>query len=452
MYRRSYIDIQKKHSAELMMLLTEDSASVSGCFTEASNKILADIALCLGSVVFMFWINWQLALLMSVVIPVMTLVMNMFASNISRAYEGVKDAEESVRKNLQEAIIKMPIFKAYSMIDWVINRHHVLYKHKSKAAIKNIQIASIHSNVNTAFNFGLIFITYGIGSLFILNGSMTIGGLIGISTLMGNIGGPFMNVSTYISAFAESSASARRIREVIELPCANEKTATAISQISKLEIKNVDFSYHENRVLRDLSFEAKLGDIIGIIGESGSGKSTLTKLLLGYYEPDSGTIELTATSGITTDNILPYVSYVPSDNLLFNGSIVENICMSNHIDTQMLEHVAKAAGIHSLIASLPQGFDTIVGESSNTLSSGQAQRIGIARALYHNAPILIFDEPTSNLDSDSAEILHETIKDISHDKICLIVTHNQYTQSICDKIYIIDNGYCTEKLNSMCSG
>jgi len=445
---RSYCDIQRKHSAELMMLLTEDSSATYYFFIKTSNEFLPDIGLSLGSVIIMFTLNWQIALIMTILIPVMMLAMNLFSASIRSANESMKSAEENVRKNLQEGVIKSPVFRAYSMVDSIIEKHYRLYITKAKATIKSTQLNTLLANTNTAFSFSLIFITYGIGSSFVLNGTITIGVLLAISTLMDNIGRPFVKMPFYISSLAEASASASRIRAVTELPGEIEKSSTRAEHISLLRVNNVSFAYDDEAVLKGISLEAMPGDIVGVIGESGSGKSTLTKIIMGFYAPSEGNVELVSEDGAMVDNVLSHIAYVPSDNFLFSGTIAENICMASQVNPESMKEAAQAAGIHDFIITLPEGYYTDIGEGSNALSSGQGQRISIARALYHNRPVLIFDEPTSNLDAEAIAILHDTIRHITYNKICIIVTHDLATQNICNKVYTIDNGTMREEVAS----
>ncbi|MCL1994768.1 MAG: ATP-binding cassette domain-containing protein, partial [Defluviitaleaceae bacterium] len=230
------------------------------------------------------------------------------------------------------------------------------------------------------------------------------------------------------------------------MPQANEEPASNIGRLEGLAIENLSFSYDDKEVLKGVSLQMKPGDIAGIIGESGSGKSTLTKILMGFYKPSAGNITLKGSRGTARD-FLNYIAYVPSNDFLFSGSISENICMSADVDKAKMEQAAKAAGIYDFILSLENKFDTFIGEGSNKLSSGQSQRIGIARALYANKPILIFDEPTSNLDSDAIGTLHASIREISRDKICIIVTHDLATRDICSKVYSINDGVITYTQN-----
>jgi len=200
-------------------------------------------------------------------------------------------------------------------------------------------------------------------------------------------------------------------------------------------------------VLEDVNAVFEKGMVTGLVGKSGSGKSTLLKLLIGLYAPAQGSISLKHSSGILSGGeIMPQVAYVPPVDYLFSGTVTDNIIMSED-RPRLSDMMAAASGANILdfIESLPEGFDTVIGESGGTVSSGQAQRIAIARAIYKRSPIVVFDEPTANLDADSIEKFQSAVKTLAADKICIIVTHDPSTMTVCDKIYLLEDGFVREK-------
>ncbi|MCL1998712.1 MAG: ABC transporter ATP-binding protein/permease [Turicibacter sp.] len=446
-YELPHLERQKKHSSEIMRIISDDTYSIADTVSEAADNMLASLALSIGSMVFIFVLNWQLGLIMSIIIPVMILAMKAFAPPMMRAMQAVKSSEDDVRRNLQEGVTKNLLFKSYKMLDFIVEKHNFLYIRRAKLALRKTVIASLNSNINTLFNFGLIFITYGVGAIFIMEGVITVGTLVGISSLMGNVALPFMQISQYISSFVDAGTSAKRIREITDTPAViSEISDEKIKDVSSILVQDISFSYDKDEILKKANLEAKTGDVVGIIGKSGSGKSTLAKIIMGLYEPSSGSVLL---NNEKTRNLLSYIAYVPSDNYVFNASISENIAMSEkNFDSVQVQKAAEAAGIHEFILTLPNGYDTIIGEGDNALSSGQGQRVAIARALFTNKPILIFDEPTSNLDVASIDNLHTAIKKIAKDKICIIVTHDTATKDMCNKIYEISHGVISEPISA----
>jgi len=439
-FTRSFVDIQKVHSSEMMMLLSEDIAETSRYFPVLIYGIFRNSVLLVASVTAMFFMSWQLALIVMITLPVMMVVLNFFAPFIQRKSKKNKQDEELNRKHMHESVVKLTLFKAYDMLNKVTNKHNSLYKLKYKSTLKLATLEGVSAFINMLFSFGVFLILLGVGAFFVLRGDVTVGVLVAMLNLMGNITGPFSTVSEHISQIAKSNASAQRLKNVMELPHEKSRSLNLSHTPKLLKMNNIEFAYGDNIVLRGASIEAKINEITGIIGESGSGKSTLTKVLMGLYTPKSGTITLQDINGNTLEDILSLVSYVPSENFLFSGTIEENICMGETLNLELLELAAKSANIHDFILTLPNGYQEVIGESSNLLSSGQGQRIAIARALYKDSPILIFDEPTSNLDVESISELHILLKDICKEKMCILITHDISTKNICNKVYNIVRG------------
>ena len=439
LYKRNFALLQKHHSSELQMLLNDDSSKTSVAFAFIATHVAADLFFGIGALVLMLRSNWQVAIIMVFVLSILAILFRLFMSLMQKTQSLKQKAEENVRLNLQEGVMKMLLLKAYSMANSFIDKHNKLYKIKLKASIGRARAVSLYNMTSGFMTFSIYFVVYGLGGYFVYIGNMTIGEMVGMATLSTFLSGPVFKFGMHTQTIATAAASAKRIRNITELPEEQQKAASSIGKLEEIHVNKVRFAYGEDEVLKGVSLQASLGDIVGIIGESGSGKSTLTKILMGFYEPSGGSVELRGKDGVAQD-FLNYIAYVPSSDFIFSGSVIENICMSALEDKAAMEQAAKAAGIHDFIMSLPQGYDTIIGEGSNSLSSGQAQRIGIARALYTNKPILIFDEPTSNLDIEAISVLHASIKDAAHDKICIIVTHDLATRDICNKVYTIDNG------------
>lgn len=433
-------EVQKVHTGEMLVLLSDDTAEVSGFFPNLVDGIFKNIVLVVGSVIVMFVFSWQIALIILITLPVMMVALNLFMPLIQKRSLALKEAEEANRKHMQETVSKVLLFKVYSMAPKALMMQNTLYARKKGSQVRLAALEGTSGFLNMLFSIATFLIILGIGALFVLRGETTVGSLVAMLNLMGNITNPLGEVSGYISQIAQAKASAERIRKLTELPCDNEPILRGEQKLGIVRGKNLSYAYDNGDIFKNVNFEAKPNEIIGIIGDSGSGKSTLTKLLMGLYEPKSGSVEYLSEQGNPIKNMLPYISYVPSDNFLFGGSIADNICMGEEVNPELMEIAAKEANIYEFVRSLPDGYGETIGEGSNSLSSGQAQRIGIARALYKDSPVIVFDEPTSNLNAESIEALHGTIQKVSHGKICIIVTHDASTKGICDKVYRMENG------------
>lgn len=299
-------------------------------------------------------------------------------------------------------------------------------------------------------------VTLGLGAYFVLNGETTVGSLIMIVQLLNYIVNPVAEFPAAIAGVGQAVSSAERIGKIYELPAEKKYHKSQSVNVNELSVRDLSFSYDDEKkdgescdLLHNLNLTFFKGEVTGIAGKSGSGKSTLLKLLIGLYEPQSGTIELHTDQGtIAGGQITEQAACVPPDDYLFSGTILENIMMSeNKPHMEKINMAASDANILDFIKSLPDGFDTLLGEGGNTLSSGQAQRIAITRAIYKNRQIIVFDEPTANLDVESIEKFHMAVHKLAINNICIIVTHDISTLSACDRVYLLDSGRAEEKRN-----
>ena len=209
------------------------------------------------------------------------------------------------------------------------------------------------------------------------------------------------------------------------------------------EVENVTFSYEEEVILKEYSVKMDAGKIIGIHGASGSGKSTLLKLLMRFWDVNSGKVSVSGENvkKIPTKRLRNAESYVTQETHLFHDSIANNIAVGKpEASREEIIEAAKKASIHDFIMTLPKGYDTEVGELGDTLSGGEKQRIGIARAFLHDAPFLLLDEPTSNLDSLNEGIILKSLKESCDRKTVVLVSHRKSTMNLADVVFEMDNG------------
>ena len=223
--------------------------------------------------------------------------------------------------------------------------------------------------------------------------------------------------------------------EVVEVK--KGKNGVSLKEFSGVRAKNVDFSYGDKIILEDFTLEIKKGRILGIHGTSGSGKSTFLKLLMRFWETDGGEILISGKDikQIVTEDLRKLEGYVTQETHLFTGTIAENIAFGKPDATlSEIREAARAASIDEFISGLPKGYDTKVGELGDTLSSGEKQRLGIARAFLYNAPFILLDEPTSNLDSLNEGIILKALKERSKGRTILLVSHRDSTMNIVDEM------------------
>lgn len=268
--------------------------------------------------------------------------------------------------------------------------------------------------------------------------------LIGVILLMSSYG-PVIALSNLSSNLLQTLASGERVLSLLaeEPELKDVESAVDLKEVSRIDVENVSFAYGEEQILSDVSLSVKKGEILGIHGRSGSGKSTLLKLLMRFYDPKSGSIKINGETlpNINTRSLRDNMAYITQQTYIFNETIEENIRLARRDATlEEIMEAAKKASIHDFILSLPEGYQTKMTELGGNLSDGEKQRIGIARAFLHNAPIILLDEPTSNLDSLNEAMILKSLLNVKAEKLIILVSHRQSTMAICDEVIGIENG------------
>lgn len=269
------------------------------------------------------------------------------------------------------------------------------------------------------------------------------GVIIPVIALMSSFG-PVVALANLGSTLQNTFAAGNRVLNILdESPVVEEITGKKDVVFNGAKAENVTFAYGDEIILNDVSADIKENSVVGIIGKSGSGKSTLLKLLMRFWQIQKGDIKISDTSieDINTSNLRDIESYVTQDTHLFHDSIKNNLKIAklDATDDEIIS-ACKKASVHDFIMSLPNGYDTMVGELGDTLSGGEKQRLGLARAFLHNAPLMLLDEPTSNLDSLNEAVILKSLNEERDNKTVVLVSHRESTMKIADTVYCVENG------------
>lgn len=256
--------------------------------------------------------------------------------------------------------------------------------------------------------------------------------------------GPTVALSSLSNNLNQTLACGERVLSLLEEePAVNEVSGEESIQFNGAKLEDVKFSYYSEIILDNLSLDIKKGKVLGIHGVSGSGKSTLLKLLMRFWDVNTGKIFISKKNikNINTDNLREMTGYVTQDTVMFKGSIADNIRVAKqNAGMEEIQNAARKASIHDFIASLPKGYETNVGELGDSLSDGEKQRIGLARAFLHDGDFLLLDEPTSNLDVLNEGIILKSLSKESSGKTIVLVSHRKSTMSLADEVYKMANG------------
>ena len=294
-----------------------------------------------------------------------------------------------------------------------------------------------------AFSFGMLFFCLYLGQ----QGKLDFSGILTCTIAMMGSFGPVTALSSLSNNLNQTLASGERVLSILEeKPLVEEvpiQAGTPDLVFTGARAEHVTFAYEEEVILKDYSLEMPKGKIIGIHGASGSGKSTFLKLLMRFWDVDRGAVKISGKDvrQTATAQLRDTESYVTQETQLFHDSIANNIAIGKPgASREEIIEAAKKASLHDFVMTLPKGYDTEVGELGDTLSGGEKQRIGVARAFLHDAPFLLLDEPTSNLDSLNEGIILKSLKESCRQKTVVLVSHRRSTMNLADKVYTMDNG------------
>ncbi len=441
--KKYLLELNTMHTGEIQNRLTTDVAEISNFYIQIFGQMSVVVFTSLFAIISLFLLNWKITLIFLIIIPLLTVLISIFSPKLQKAAQVDLQNEDNNRSYTQEVLMFLPLFQVFSMGKNVAEYTKLLYQKKIDSKVRLSFLQGGFGFLNSLMSFGIFIITSAVGAFFVISGENTVGDLVAMIQLSNYIMLPLIEVPKIISTYNRTITSVKRIREIENIKDRDslQMGNCNFTDINCIELNSLSFGYDiENQILNNVNVIFTKNRIAGIIGESGSGKSTLIKLILRIYSPEKKDMICIRK---TNDNRNYYfhegvVSYVPSENFVFSGTIKDNICMGLSFDKTKFENTCKNANIYELITSFNLKENEIINESGNNLSMGQKQRIAIARALYAEAPVIIFDEPTANLDSISVQLFTKTIKNISNGRIVVLVTHDDTVVSICDVVYQLE--------------
>lgn len=441
--RKYLLKLNKMHTAEIQNRLTTDVGQISNFYIQVFGQMSLVLFTSIFAVIMLFILNWKITLIFLITIPLLTMLISIFSPKLQKAAETDLKNEDNNRSYMQELLMLLPLFQVYSMGKSIGEYMQHLYEKKTSSKVRLSFLEGIFGFLNSLTSFGIFIITSAVGAYFVVRGDNTVGDLVAMIQLSNYIMLPLREAPRIIALYNKTISSVKRIQEIEQMQDRNtmELEDRSLFRVDFIELKNLSFEYNkENQILNDINVVFRKNRITGIIGQSGSGKSTLIKLILGLYSPiDDNMIKI--RNNEETKNYYQYegiISYVPSDNFVFSGTVKDNIIMNAPFEKDKFYRACKEANIDKLISSFDLKENQNINESGNNLSMGQKQRIAIARALYAETPVIIFDEPTANLDSESVKQFAKTIQSLIKDKLCIIVTHDDSIASICDDVYRLE--------------
>lgn len=463
-----YQSISDEGTASLMSRFTFDMQQLSQGLTLMGGKIIREPLKALACVIFAFMVNWRLTLLSFVFAPLIAIVFYKIGKTLKHASQKMMESMSRIYKTLEESFDSSKVIIAFNGARKHRNRFHHENKEFFKKALRILRIDSLTSPTTEMLGLMAIFIALIPGSYLVLRGKTEIWGIqlasapMDIATLsmmyalLAGISDPARKMSSVYSKLKKTGAALERIFTIIDRESLVKETETPQlfpQKLNSIRFNKIDFTYEQRKestrnnepILDGVNLEIDAGEVVLVVGENGSGKSTLVNLLPRFYDPDKGNIFVNEIDirDLRLKELRNHIGVVSQETMLFDDSILENIRYGRPSASRLeIESVAKKSHVLQFAEQLPDGLLYNVGEKGHELSGGQRQRIALARAILRNPDILILDEATSAIDSQSEILIHKALKDFSPGRTVFIITHavGQSLLEFATRIVVMDAG------------
>lgn len=446
LYSLSASFFQENPTGDIISRMTNDVTNIQNLFSQTFMNIFMDLLILIGSIVVLFFINWKLAALSIIIFPLVGFSIDYLGKKIRGVSHLLQSKTAVLTQLIERAISGIKIIQSYVSGHYEVEKFEKENELNFYLAMKQAKTKALLTPlVELVSSFGVTAVIW-YGGREVIFGRLTPGGLVAFLGYLATAAAPLSHFSNGIQVLQQSLASAERIFEILDTSpqIQDQPDSIPIDGVQHgIQLRDIYFSYGGETILKNFSLCVLKGDKVGIVGPSGAGKTTLINLLLRFYDPERGTIEVDGIDirKIRITSFRQQIGVVLQDSLILGGTVRENILYGklNATPEEVIE-VAKRAHAHEFISHLENGYDTDLGDWGNRLSGGQKQRIAIARALLKNSPILIFDEATSNLDPESEDYILDTIKNVGKEKIVILIAHSLRMVKDLDRIVLIKDG------------
>jgi len=451
MQRLSFSYHDEAETGQLISRSTTDTGTLVGFLGGGILNVFVNLCIALGVVVILFAMNWQLALASLWLMPFLAFVVVKYSNKVGPMYTSFYDQHGKLTSTLQQNLMGIRVVKAFA------REEHEVEKFENQAKELFVQIMDL-TRVGAFYGPFMSFIAAAgttfvlwYGGVKVINGTLTLGQMIAFNTYLSLLVGPITLVSYAISIIRSAIASGDRIFEILDTKPERHLRDGHVEMrecTGHIEFQNVSFTYADGtNALHDVSFDIKPGQTVGIMGPTGSGKTSIISLIPRFYDCKAGKVLIDGrdVKEYTIGSIRRHVGIVAQENFLFGATIAQNIAYGKPTaDIEQIVAAAKSADIHEFINSLPEGYDTEVGERGVNLSGGQKQRLSIARAIIKDPRILIMDDSTSAVDTETEARIQNALKSIAQSRTTIIIAQRVSSVMAADNILVLTDGRITE--------
>lgn len=437
----------KVHSGELLSHFTNDIHSVDGVIGSSLINFIRLPFIYVAVFIYLFQINWMLCLLSMIIAPIAVVSSIGFGFLLRRNSRQIHDLYGQINTVLNEIFQGLPVIRSFLMEKGFYKKHATKNEQLYQLELQNAKLQGWFSAGGELISSLSFLISISLGAYFVSVKILTIGALLTFINLVHHLVYPLTDLASKWAGFQHSVSALERIFHILEqkpesfnLPAYTQSVRRSVG----IEFESVTFGYEKNKnIFKDLSFEIPENKVVALVGPSGAGKSTLFNLIQGFYQPRSGQILLNGvpTNRLSISELRSAIAFVHQETYLFAGTIRENLLLASPgVTEEKMMSVAEAACIHEFICSLPDGYDTEIGERGIKLSGGQKQRIAIARAILKDAPILLLDEATSALDNETEHRVQKALNNLMRNRTTIVIAHRLSTIQHADVILVMDEG------------
>lgn len=443
---------ERVHSGDSVARLTNDVNMAKEAISTSLFTVISLVLSAIASTIYMGLINWKFVIVALVIVGMSVLHNRLTGAPMRRVSAAVQGSLATLNGRLKDMLTGMPVIRAFNLEQHFVDRYAAANAETQRLGMQLVQKQVVNSTGNSLFGTATFLGMLAFGSYLMLRGEITPGDAVAAVQLCNGISNPIRALGDLWAALQSSLGAADRVFAILDEPAeqlqVNTEASAELSQASMVSLRNVSFAYDEQQqVLTDVNLDVDPGSVIALAGPSGGGKSTIFKLLLGFYQANAGECLLMGRplGSYSLEELREQIAFVPQDSYLFAGTIYDNIAYGRPgATTQEIIAAAQAANAHDFIVSMPEGYETQVGERGAQLSGGQRQRIAIARALLKDAPLLLLDEATSSLDSEAEHLVQEALARLMQGRTTLVIAHRLSTIENADFIHVIADGSIVE--------